>query len=521
MSDDEELKKIFAESRVERKQKERHWKKKRRRRLIIALVILVVIIVVVVIGVIGSSQISDFFKNIGIWLGLYKPQSDSINFLCLGIDNAPKNPSADLILLVSYNKIEKKLNLISIPEKMFVAIPGHPSAEIRTAYTLGREQLVISTVQNLLSIQINKYIKIDIEGAEKVIDKIGKIPYDVEKNMDYEAASTNTKIHLKKGKQNLTGKQVLDYMRFKSDSEAEAGRIKRQQKMASVVTNEAKNKIELKDIPGLYSELQKSFTTNMSYTELYTLACTFKNLDKKQINFLTLPTNIVTLADKAYLQPDKERIATEIIPILAKVEPEQKTTNPIRLEVLNGAGDPGLASKAAKGLTEMGYKVISTRNANNFNYKETQIILYKYLMTNQSEENKYKTEAAEIKKLLGGVGKIIINLLKQNVTDITIIIGKDYAPKRRVQVLNGCGNKAATDEAVDKLAKAGFYIVKKADADSDKYGTTRIIVYTTRQLYKDKAEDIRVTLGVGEIVISDKPIPDIDFTVILGKDYSG
>jgi hypothetical protein len=84
--------------------------------------------------------------------------------------------------------------------------------------------------------------------------------------------------------------------------------------------------------------------------------------------------------------------------------------------VLNGVGTSGLAGKAAMKLIKAGYEVIDVKNANGFNYKNTLVIIYSQAM---------QKNALAAQKVIG-YGNIMIELDKQGLTDMTVIIGKDY-----------------------------------------------------------------------------------------------
>lgn len=104
------------------------------------------------------------------------------------------------------------------------------------------------------------------------------------------------------------------------------------------------------------------------------------------------------------------------------------TTNPVdkatgldrsklSIEVQNGSGEVGAASKASDTLKTFGYKVIATGNADNFNYENTTI--------------KVKTEKSDflslLKKDLGfsyTVGTASADLSASSSADALVIVGK-------------------------------------------------------------------------------------------------
>lgn len=110
------------------------------------------------------------------------------------------------------------------------------------------------------------------------------------------------------------------------------------------------------------------------------------------------------------------------------VTPTTKAVNPIdvstgldrstlSIEVQNGSGETGVASKGSDVLKSFGYKVIATGNADNFNYENTTI----------SVKSTKINFLALIKKDLGfsyTVGTTSADLSSSSTADALVIIGK-------------------------------------------------------------------------------------------------
>src|SRR4029079_567203 len=87
----------------------------------------------------------------------------------------------------------------------------------------------LETVDQFLGIRIDYYVLVKLGAMQQFVDKIGGVPVDVEKDMDYEDRWGHLFIHLKKGLQTLNGQQMEGYMRFRHDAESDYGRMRRQQ----------------------------------------------------------------------------------------------------------------------------------------------------------------------------------------------------------------------------------------------------------------------------------------------------
>ena len=86
------------------------------------------------------------------------------------------------------------------------------------------------------------------------------------------------------------------------------------------------------------------------------------------------------------------------------------------LEVLNGCGESGIANLYTNYLRKNNFDVIEVKNADNFNYNVTTILIH-------------KSDKLEIAKELANILSIdIVNIKidKNNIWDLSIIIGSDY-----------------------------------------------------------------------------------------------
>ena len=91
----------------------------------------------------------------------------------------------------------------------------------------------------------------------------------------------------------------------------------------------------------------------------------------------------------------------------------------IRLVVLNGVGEPGIGEEVARILVPHGYRLMSSENANRFDYKATKIVA-------TSEED---LAAAERTRELLGVGQVLLGAQPQ-LADVIVVVGADFTGGR-------------------------------------------------------------------------------------------
>lgn len=134
----------------------------------------------------------------------------------------------------------------------------------------------------------------------------------------------------------------------------------------------------------------------------------------KNIAIIDLPVRPIAFGEQTYFDPKKDEL-NRIVKMFWGIKRKEKSGD-LRVIILNGNGSPGVARKAADALIGKGFKIIDVKNADKFDYAETQIIIY---------EKDQKKNADKVQRLLGR-GAIALKSMPQDVVDVLIIVGKDF-----------------------------------------------------------------------------------------------
>jgi len=231
---------------------------------------------------------------------------DIMNILLLGLDPRDQSMRSDTIMILTLNRRSGEISIFSIPRDMRVRIPGYGQDKINHAYAYGGVALTRETVEDFLDIKIDYYMTTDFDGFENIIDILGGIELDVEKKMYYKGI--DVLIDLKPGLQHLDGAQALQYVRWRSDSEADFGRVKRQQKFLKALLQEM---IAFKNIikfPRLLPEIAENIKTDLELNQAILLVNKLKGVDFEQINTFTLPGRGGEINGVSYVIPQEEEI---------------------------------------------------------------------------------------------------------------------------------------------------------------------------------------------------------------------
>ncbi|MFJ7726167.1 LCP family protein [Neobacillus sp. NPDC097160] len=213
-----------------------------------------------------------------------KNKLDAINVLLLGSDSrGEKQARTDTIMVAHYDPQTHKIKLISLMRDMLVSVPEHGQQKLNAAYSFGGPELLRETIKENFSLDIHYFAIVDFKGFEKSVDLL--VPNGIEVDVPYEM-SYGIDTTIEKGKQQLHGKELLGYVRFRHDRLSDFGRIQRQQEVISKLKEEAISLHSVIKLPKLLGLINKYIETNMDRSTLLTIGKDM--LTKKSNNIETI-----------------------------------------------------------------------------------------------------------------------------------------------------------------------------------------------------------------------------------------
>ncbi len=254
-------------------------------------------------------------------------QVPRMNILLLGVDAAGRSRRSDTIMVANIDPKTKKVGVISIPRDTLVVIPGVRLDKINHAYAFGGPELACATTSGFLGVPVNKYIKINIDGLEKVIDRLGGLTIDVEQRMYYIDYAGGLHIDLKPGRQKLNGKQAVGYLRFRHDALGDLGRIRRQQIFLQEIAQEIANTKNVVQTYQIIMDFLSCVETNIPSAQMMSLASVVRQAyEFGNVEVESLPGSGTTIDGIYYLQPDMDqanRLVEKYLKGKNNIEPSQ------------------------------------------------------------------------------------------------------------------------------------------------------------------------------------------------------
>jgi len=383
-----------------RKSKKRRLKGKKNRRRLIPMIYFTLLLVILVVFL-NYFGIFPFSSNILSY--------NRINMLIVGCDEIENQGRADTIDLLSISPKTKNILILSIPRDTRVEIPGRGMDKINHAYAFGGKELISKTVSSFLDIPINFYVIVDFIKFVNIIDELGGVEINIEKEMHYIDKAGGLNINLYPGKQILDGEKALQYIRFRQDNLGDLGRIKRQQKLGEALINKMMNLDSVKKIPQILEGLKTYLETDIKLQDAVALANRFKGVSQDKFIIETVQGNPVYINGISYLEPDTIEVQKKVKSLI------YGPNRGIKVKVLNGNGSSGIAHKIANELKLQGFEVINIDNADSFDYLKTKIIIYSEKVNLNNQFKQLFKDFEIIKKYQ----------TQQEGSDLIIILGKD------------------------------------------------------------------------------------------------
>lgn len=220
-------------------------------------------------------------------------------FLLVAKDQVSGN--TDTIMVCTYDTVNQKIGLVSVPRDTFVIREGYRYRRINGAYASGGIEELMGAVSQTLGIPIDHYVVINTSIFVELIDAAGGVDFDVPVHMAYDDPYQDLHIHYEPGLQHLTGQQALEVVRCRKNSDGENGKIYdaypdadigRTRTQQALLTAVAKKVLSTPQNLTAYIELFfEHVKTDLSLANLMWLSQPALKFDFENLTTATLPGN--------------------------------------------------------------------------------------------------------------------------------------------------------------------------------------------------------------------------------------
>jgi len=342
------------------------------------------------------------------------PGRTQLNVLLLGCDDVDEVRRADTIMVLFLNPRLKRAALLSIPRDSRVQIPGHGLDKINHAYAFGEAELAQQTVEQFLGITVDYYAQIGFDAFVEMVDELGGVDLDVKQRMKTRTYYESIDLH--KGYQHLDGREALQFVRYRNDSDVQRG--KRQQQLLRALIEQKLNVMNSHRLLSAGSKIIEQLNTDIDWWAAYDFLRVLRQIAASDIMIGTVPIGDTSINGIYYgevREHDLRELLAEINSHLSGAPMLAAT-----VEVCNGCGAIGAAGVAAERLAESGFKIADIGNAGSFEYRRT-------VINHQSGDDEV---AARIKEVLAVPDAQLIEQHDWDDSDelnAVVVLGKDFA----------------------------------------------------------------------------------------------
>ena len=142
------------------------------------------------------------------------------------------NWNTDTMMLCSVDSVNGKVKLVSVNRDIQVDAPiDIPKLNAMYGWKKGGDDgaaAMCEKITELTGVPINSYVVIGMDAFKEIIDLIGGVEYNVPFDMYHKDLNQDYHIDIKAGQQTLSGSEALQFVRFRSTSENDFGRVNRQ-----------------------------------------------------------------------------------------------------------------------------------------------------------------------------------------------------------------------------------------------------------------------------------------------------
>lgn len=158
--------------------------------------------------------------------------------------------------------------ITQVPRDTYIEAEGYGPQKINALYPLGGTELLKRELSGKLGRPISHHVIVNLAAIRRMADAIGGIEVDVPKRMYYVDNTQGLYIDLQPGLQNLKGRDLEGFLRFRHDEMGDIGRIERQQLALKALFRKLTRPEQLVRLPMLLASAGKDLQTDLGPMEL-------------------------------------------------------------------------------------------------------------------------------------------------------------------------------------------------------------------------------------------------------------
>lgn len=279
--------------------------------------------------------------------------------------------------LLMFYASKSKAALLDIPSNTAVILKTIKRMDrIDYTYKAGNPKNFLTEVESYLDITLNGYLLFDEKGLAKTVDLLDGLPLFIPTMIVQDGPPT---VRLPGGAVTLDGEKVLQYLRYREESESEADALVRRQKLAISLLKKLSEKSGYFIDKTASSALVGGVGSNFSPDARKLLLREVAKLDADTILLQKITGMYRSVEGQSLFFPfyDGELARDMLKQTLNAMSASTISSNSTKIytvEILNGTAEKGLAARTSEIFGSFGYDVVAVGNASALDYDKTVLI---------------------------------------------------------------------------------------------------------------------------------------------------
>lgn len=247
--------------------------------------------------------------------------TESRTVLILGMDN--EGLRSDVMMVAFINGKIGNVDIVSVPRDTKVR-----TGKLTSVHAIGGVEQTKKTIEELLGIEIDNYVKFSFKTFNEVVDALGGVDYYVPQDMYHNDPTQDLLIDLKEGMQHLDGDKAEQLVRFRGYPMGDEQRIQVQQDFIKELVKQKLSPETLLKLPALTKTIGETVETDVPEGEWIGIGSIALKMENDSINTYQMPGGAQYIGRVSYYLQDEaetKQLMEEILERQKATKKQEKT----------------------------------------------------------------------------------------------------------------------------------------------------------------------------------------------------
>lgn len=224
-------------------------------------------------------------------------------------DSQEETHRSDTNIVVRVDPTKNQATMVSIPRDTKIDITGHGTNKFNAAYAFDGAAGAIREANELLGVDISHYAEVNFGKLKELVDAVGGVDVEVPEMVDDPDADGTSahpewpRVIIEPGLQHLDGNQALVFARSRNYVDGDFTRTANQRTLIKAIVDKVLA-LPVTELPGVIQAAAQCVTTDLTVTDIVSLAQQFKDGDDLAIFSAMVPSTTATIDGVSYVIND-------------------------------------------------------------------------------------------------------------------------------------------------------------------------------------------------------------------------